>query len=261
MIKLFRNLPRRQAGIRQNLLNECKISKYFKYAIGEIVLVVIGILIALQINTWNESRKDKHQELEYIQRLISENQQDLITFSNNIQSLEKGKDSIIKFSEALKNGSEPNTLLIISANEYFKYGSIYPVFTSSTSTFDDLSSTGNLKLITNTNLRESIVNHYYKHNQTIGWLQVATNWALPLDAPFTYENDIMKFEPNTAFLFPSENINTLAKELRVEKMKYISNAAAHYWINTDAINQINVLIIETKMLIELLENNLKTIAN
>ena len=50
MIKFFRK-------IRQNLLMENKTSKYFKYAIGEIVLVVIGILIALQINNWNENRK------------------------------------------------------------------------------------------------------------------------------------------------------------------------------------------------------------
>jgi hypothetical protein len=50
MIKFFRK-------IRQNLLMENKTGKYFKYAIGEIVLVVIGILIALQINNWNENRK------------------------------------------------------------------------------------------------------------------------------------------------------------------------------------------------------------
>lgn len=53
MIKFFRK-------IRQNLLMENKTGKYFKYAIGEIVLVVIGILIALQINNWNEQvKKDK----------------------------------------------------------------------------------------------------------------------------------------------------------------------------------------------------------
>ncbi len=50
MIKFFRK-------IRQRLLSENKFSKYLIYAIGEIVLVVIEILIALQINTWNESRK------------------------------------------------------------------------------------------------------------------------------------------------------------------------------------------------------------
>ena len=51
MIKFFRH-------IRQRLLSENKFSKYLLYAIGEIVLVVIGILIALQINNWNEERKE-----------------------------------------------------------------------------------------------------------------------------------------------------------------------------------------------------------
>ena len=55
MIKFFRH-------IRKPLLNEGKTSKYFKYAIGEIVLVVIGILIALQINNFNEQRKDREKE-------------------------------------------------------------------------------------------------------------------------------------------------------------------------------------------------------
>lgn len=50
MIKFFRK-------IRQNLLMENKTGKYLKYALGEIVLVVIGIMIALQINNWNENRK------------------------------------------------------------------------------------------------------------------------------------------------------------------------------------------------------------
>lgn len=62
MIKLFRN-------IRKNLLSEGKTTKYFKYAIGEIFLVVIGILIALQINNWNENRKTKLVELELLKNI------------------------------------------------------------------------------------------------------------------------------------------------------------------------------------------------
>jgi len=58
MIKFFRK-------IRQNLLSEGKTGKYLKYAIGEIVLVVIGILIALSINNWNENRKSKIVDLVY----------------------------------------------------------------------------------------------------------------------------------------------------------------------------------------------------
>ncbi|WP_204346702.1 hypothetical protein [Psychroserpens algicola] len=65
MIKFFRN-------IRQNLLSEGKTGKYFKYAIGEIILVVIGILIALQINNWNEKRKENIVEVELIDVLITD---------------------------------------------------------------------------------------------------------------------------------------------------------------------------------------------
>lgn len=63
MIKIFRN-------IRRNLLAKGKTTKYLKYAIGEIFLVVIGILIALQINTWNENRKDSIEENAILENLL-----------------------------------------------------------------------------------------------------------------------------------------------------------------------------------------------
>ena len=70
MIKFFRR-------IRQQKLSEKKFSKYLIYAIGEIILVVFGILIALQINTWNENRINDKQEIIILKALkteISENQ-------------------------------------------------------------------------------------------------------------------------------------------------------------------------------------------
>ena len=59
MIKFFRK-------IRQKLLTENKFSKYLIYAIGEIILVVIGILIALQINNWNEEKQNQNLETHFI---------------------------------------------------------------------------------------------------------------------------------------------------------------------------------------------------
>ena len=250
MIKFFRH-------IRKSLLMENKTSKYFKYAIGEIVLVVIGILIALQINNWNEARKINHQERLYLDRLLSENKQDIETFAVSIKDLEKGKETVVSLSEALKSTTISDSLLVQRANEYFKYGSIYPIFSSSTSTFDDLSSTGNLKVISNSELREAIVKHYASHVKVSERIQIAVGWALPLDAPFTFENDIMKFEPNTAFLFPEMSHMALASELRNKKVTYISNAAAHYWINMDAITLLQSLIRETSVLITKLETELK----
>lgn len=65
MIKFFRR-------IRFNLMEQNKTGKYLKYAIGEIILVVIGILIALQVNNWNESRKERRLEIQLLKDLRAE---------------------------------------------------------------------------------------------------------------------------------------------------------------------------------------------
>jgi len=74
MIKLFRN-------IRQTLIMENKTSKYLKYAIGEIVLVVIGILIALQINNWNENNKQLSNEKQLLQEMQLSIKKDTANFA------------------------------------------------------------------------------------------------------------------------------------------------------------------------------------
>tara|TARA_R110002051_G_scaffold4683_4_gene25999 strand:- start:33254 stop:33979 length:726 start_codon:yes stop_codon:yes gene_type:complete len=75
MIKFFRN-------IRKNLLNEDKTVKYIKYAFGEIILVVIGILIALQVSNWNTQRNNTTAEQEVLADLNTE-------IKSNISALEK----------------------------------------------------------------------------------------------------------------------------------------------------------------------------
>jgi hypothetical protein len=71
--------------IRQNLLMENKIGKYFKYAIGEISLVVLGILIALQLNSWKEENTEKKLVKQYISSLI----EDLKSDTTSIRRIQK----------------------------------------------------------------------------------------------------------------------------------------------------------------------------
>ena len=65
MIKFFRK-------IRQNLLMENKTGRYLKYAIGEIILVMIGILLALQVNNWNQQRIAMQKEQLLLEALHDE---------------------------------------------------------------------------------------------------------------------------------------------------------------------------------------------
>lgn len=80
MIKFFRN-------IRQKLLAEGNTGKYLKYAIGEIFLVVVGILIALQINNWNEDHTLKNEIKKYKIALISDLAKDTLTLNKTINNL------------------------------------------------------------------------------------------------------------------------------------------------------------------------------
>jgi hypothetical protein len=98
MIKFFRK-------IRQQLLNENKFSKYLLYAIGEIVLVVIGILIALQINNWNENKKSSEFEYEMFTQILENLKQDK-------QTLKKIKAN---FNRAIRSS---NKILETSPFEY-----------------------------------------------------------------------------------------------------------------------------------------------
>jgi uncharacterized protein (DUF2249 family) len=105
MIKFFRK-------IRQKLLSENNFGKYLLYALGEILLVVIGILIALEVNNWNESKKISRQEIALIENLRSE-------FKVNLENLEevKAQNQIIYNStNELKNLIGQETSIINEHN-------------------------------------------------------------------------------------------------------------------------------------------------
>ena len=100
MIKFFRK-------IRQNLLSEGKTGKYIKYAIGEIILVVIGILIAVQINDWNNNRIEKKSDYQLIEALIT----DLKSKDREILSdLEYGKSLITNTDKMVDNWAENKSI-------------------------------------------------------------------------------------------------------------------------------------------------------
>lgn len=97
MIKFFRH-------IRQRMIKENRVSKYLMYAIGEIVLVVIGILIALQINNWNEEQKLKSEETKILRELQSALIGDLSDINSNIAEHTSAHRSCLLISKALTEG-------------------------------------------------------------------------------------------------------------------------------------------------------------
>lgn len=110
-MKIFRK-------IRQKNLSENKFSNYFVYAFGEIVLVVIGILIALQINNWNQSKKDDHALKEYLVKIKSHTIEDLY----KLDSITRGRTRIAELCKkarvSILDKTEDENLILFMASGF-----------------------------------------------------------------------------------------------------------------------------------------------
>jgi hypothetical protein len=145
MINFFRR-------IRKKMADNNKPMMYMRYAIGEIVLVVIGILIALQINNWNEVRKDRATEQELLKSLKI----DFSETKTRLKETMKLQNTVISHSTRLLTLFETDHLLDKkdSIPEFVLFGALSwwraePV----TGTFDAMVSTGNIDLLKNKKLR------------------------------------------------------------------------------------------------------------
>jgi len=101
MIKFFRK-------IRYDLMEKNKTGKYLKYAIGEIVLVVIGILIALSINNWNENRKDEKRIDAFIQKLKTQTEDNITKVENRIQRFDSNYKTSMRLISIIGNDTTTN---------------------------------------------------------------------------------------------------------------------------------------------------------
>ena len=108
MISLFRK-------IRQQLLQENRITRYLVYALGEIFLVVIGILIALGVNSLNEQRKLKEAERVLLQQVKTENEYNLDIFRQNIRYFQNVEKNLLEMVNALTDSSAPKRDSIVKS--------------------------------------------------------------------------------------------------------------------------------------------------
>lgn len=179
MIPFFRK-------IRQTLVSQNKVSKYLLYAIGEIVLVVIGILIALQINNANEARKSRKQEVHYLKNLktdlqlnIAELDQYIATRNGRIESANK----VLEHFEG-KPLTDLNDFAFHTTNIY-----IWQKFTQQDNTFQELVNSGNLALISNDSIKNGLLN-----------LQSLYQKLKNEEAHFRYDAEVLLYEPSYGVL-------------------------------------------------------------
>ncbi|MDO1501253.1 DUF6090 family protein [Winogradskyella maritima] len=154
-----------------------KSTRYFKYAIGEIILVVIGILIALQINNWNENRKERQQEQVLLGQLQSEFQSNLDQLDQKIRLRDDMLNASLKI---LAYFDDPETANQDSLIAYLSITQMVPTFDP---IVNDLVSSGQMQLIKNQVLKEKLARWTSEVVQVteeeISWGNISANHFLP----------------------------------------------------------------------------------
>jgi hypothetical protein len=166
-------------------MEQNKTGKYLKYAIGEIVLVVIGILIALSINNWNESNKLKKAE----QKLLVSLNDDFEENNLRVQETIKKEEKVIRHSKELIK-------TMLSNNKHIAPDSIGKMFTNGaqswyrteyvTGTYDGILSSGNINILENETLKKNLAQFtsevksgFEDHEESMNYMYEINRLAAP----------------------------------------------------------------------------------
>lgn len=162
--------------IRKNLIESGSVRKYLIYAIGEIILVMIGILLALQVNNWNIDRISGVQEKHYLQRIVQDLNLDLLEIEEVVESNHyrlyqaksildfMGEGQIFDEMEIYKKvlNADIDTLNVLKRP--FGNGLVairyYDSFDRTDITFQELLANGKIDNVQNESLKIAILNHY-----------------------------------------------------------------------------------------------------
>ena len=193
--------------IRFKLAAENKVGKYLRYAIGEILLVVIGILIALQINNWNEARKDQMRLKNHYEELLNELNGDRDRLKEIIEVVRNLNDRTFDISEFI-NAAKSKTDTARIADDLLACEP-YVFFSISRSAYTTLLSSGDIQLIKNAQLKNALSIY---HDQT-NWDWTAHNGNLKLVIE-RYASYVHRFLP--PLLFRDFYISSFSNDLKNE---------------------------------------------
>jgi hypothetical protein len=152
MLRIFRHL-------RQHFSTEGKFSRYLFYAIGEIVLVVIGILIALQVNNWNSERLARAESQKYIEKLSQEIQLMISAYDDRRPFIEQSRETALealRFLESCGGDEHLETSFVTTMDTHqtlMKYVEIR-------NTYDEMISTGAFSAIEDVQMKGHIFRAY-----------------------------------------------------------------------------------------------------
>ena len=263
MFRIFRK-------IREDILLGKKTRRYLGYAVGELVLVVFGILIALQINNWNEERIEQRQISDYAHALIKDLERDLAM----IEVIETEIDVLINKVDTLAAYIENRSIEEVRNIDlyYLMRAPFYRPYSWNRTALDQIKSSGALRQMENQELAEKVsayeafTNHLegdFDYDRTVGTDAVALA-ATIIDMNYQNVNDVFRPASQPSFSFPESpfhmeykhtNLSLLTnnmEDIKVVVNRYLT-LGGYYGIRPRAKIEMPKLVANAKELIVLLK--------
>ena len=254
MIKFFRK-------IRQKLLSENKLSKYLIYAIGEIILVVIGILIALQINNWNEEAKKKQELNLNLTNLQEEIEHNLYYIERGLKRFESDISNIEHYI-ALLNNEDSGTVKDSSIHMMINNLGRKRLQNLESNSYNNLVTSGivnSIEMGKNDSLKKNILGMQNGFNT---FYEIKTKWNSNLDndlRPYLYKYvnfiDIDAFK-GVAVNIPNKSYNALNLARFINNREFTNLLLIRHANNEDAIAKLNYMSSRFKMIHDDIEHYL-----
>ena len=185
--------------LRKRLLESGAAGKYLLYAIGEILLVVFGILIALEVNNWNEGRRERAEEIEILKSV----QKDLAHTIEELRFLNQVRDKVLYGTKGLFEMAGKETIEERKMDSLVGLTFYRPTFNNKEGAIDLLFSSGKINLIRNDSIRElllawpGLIDDMVEEEDIA--LDVFQNYYYPVVSNYTVLEDILVHATSTAF--------------------------------------------------------------
>ena len=246
MIKFFRK-------IRQRLQTENKVSKYLLYAIGEIVLVVVGILIALQINNWNNDRLNKVLIRSYAKEVSQDLNKDIALMDEAIKAYEG-------FIAIKEWGLKKKTFTVFQKDSIIMYTTTnYREHKLTNQTFEKIKNSGISEFYQYKDLFDTINNYYTVHySRYNNWIEWDASWTTKEFEYWLRPNANYEFNAGNDFpLIKSEdkNSNDLIKEITAPTGRNLMIFS--YYRKTTLISEFNKMKILASELVNRINTDIK----
>jgi len=234
MIPFFRK-------IRKTLADDNKPLKYLRYAIGEIVLVVIGILIALQINNWHNNNVEKRVEKEILNEILVNLETDI----ENIEIKKKENDLYFKHNQLVLDHLKNKTPLTDSLKHYYSYLYGFGNFQPMTVAYEDLKSRG-LNIIKNKTLRKKIAELYdYQYYYIVDDIRQAIG-----NIETIHQNQINSKLKTEMSYVSAQPVNLIALQNDIQFQETLQNILFYRWYTNDRFENGKQEMIKVKKVIE-----------